>query len=74
MSFPPIADIQRDDQYATMNDNEFTGTVFTPSTPDFPLLAIIFKNGEVVSWREVASLEEGEESIAEAVKTLPTLG
>lgn len=57
-----------------MEENEFSGAVYTPSSPGFPVLAVIFKNGELVTWREVISVEEGEAAVAEAVRTLPTLG
>jgi hypothetical protein len=53
--------------------SEFTGAVYQPPGDEFPLLAVLFKDGKVVSWREVTSVEEGDALIAKAVATLPTL-
>ena len=53
--------------------SEFTGAVYRPISDEFPMLAIIFKDGELVTYREVVSAEEGEALIAQAVATLPTL-
>lgn len=53
--------------------SEFRGAIYRSGDPSLPLVIAIFRSGELVAFRKVNSLEEGEVLIERAVTLLPLL-
>ena len=51
----------------------FKGAIYRSGDPSLPLIVAIFRSGELVAFRKVSSLEEGEALIERAVTLLPLL-
>jgi hypothetical protein len=54
-------------------DERFQGSVYRSGDPSLPLIVAIFRSGELVAFRKVSSLAEGEALIERAVTLLPLL-
>lgn len=53
--------------------SDFSGAIYQPPQPGLPIVAALFKNGEIIAFRAVASVKEAQDHIDEALLNLPLL-